>query len=91
MGLINGKPSTGIGTIVQREKTIKVEGKIYKHVIHSTFRIYYQLSGSTYTSGGYDYYTAKGVGIVKMESSFGIAGVQTLFSDLKTLVDFSIR
>lgn len=91
MGLINGQVATGIGRIIQREKTIHVEGRTYQHVIHSTFTIYYQLSGNTLSYGGYDYYTARGVGIVKMESHFGIDGVQTLFTDLKTLVDFSIR
>jgi len=91
MGLINGQPATGIGKIIEREKTIEVEGKIYQHVIHSQFNIYYQLSGNTLSYGGYNYYTARGIGIVKMQSRFGIDGVQTLFSDLKTLVDFSIQ
>lgn len=91
MGVINGDSTTGVGTVVKKDMTLKVEGKTYQHVIHTRFSVYYKIADVTHTSGGYDYYTAKGVGIVKLEANFGIDGIQILYSATKTLVDFSIK
>lgn len=91
MGIINGDATTGLGSIIKKGMTLKVEGKTYQNVIHSRFSVYYKIANVTHTSGGYDYYTAKGVGIVRLEGNFGIDGVQILYSETKTLVDFSIK
>jgi hypothetical protein len=49
MGVINGDSTTGIGTVVKKDMTLRVEGKTYKNVIHTTFSIYYKIADVTHT------------------------------------------
>jgi len=72
-------------TIVQKNLTMIVQGKTYSNVIHSNMLLSYNIFGSIIEFGTYDYFTAKGVGIIKIRSDFGV------FQSCSDLVDHLIK
>jgi hypothetical protein len=68
-GTLNGVPAQMIGKIIAKAITKTVAGKTYKDVIHTKVQLQYALYSSTYeTFGNYDYYIAKGIGIIEIDS-----------------------
>jgi hypothetical protein len=88
-GNANGAAATIVGKIVERGITVVVEGKTYTNVIHTELKMTYDIMGTLMPATDYHFYTAKGVGIVKIHS------LLTLFSAnlpyLNSLVDHQIR
>lgn len=76
-------------TIVERNISITVAGKSYSNVIHTRLVLTYDVYGSSLDAMAYDYFTAKGIGIIKVRSE-GL----TLLSGFKAcsdLIDYSIK
>jgi hypothetical protein len=76
-------------TIVERNISLTVAGKSYSNVIHTRLVLTYDVYGSSLDAMAYDYFTAKGIGIIKVRSE-GL----TLLSGFKAcsdLVDYSIK
>jgi hypothetical protein len=88
-GLLNGFPAQIIGTIVEKDITKAVSGKIYNNVIiHTHLQLQYNTTGSFVTYQDIDYYIAKGVGIVYIvtKNSTNSTGTNTT-----TLTDYTIK
>lgn len=77
-------------TIVEKLSSMTVQGKTYKDVIHTRLDLSYDVFGSELDMGAYDYFTAKGVGIIKIRSGLSFMG-QTLIETSTDLIDYSIK
>jgi hypothetical protein len=54
---------------MERDLTMTVQGRSYKNVIHTRVNLQYEIFGVTTMSYMfYDYYVAKGIGIIKIVS-----------------------
>jgi hypothetical protein len=76
-------------TIIEHNLTMTVAGKSYNNVIHTRLVWTYDIFGTSLDAMMYDYFTAKGVGIIKVRSE-GL----TLISGFKAcsdLIDYSIK
>ncbi len=88
-GTVNGFAARNNGIIMEKNITVDVEGKTYNQVIHTQLELQYNLGGVYQTYATYDYFIAKGVGIIKISSNLEFSG-----SSIKTasnLFDYSIR
>ncbi|TSD63947.1 hypothetical protein FFF34_015380 [Inquilinus sp. KBS0705] len=72
-GLVNGVPGRISGQVVERNVTKIVLGKTYIYVIHTRLSVQYDYShtGEYKEYGSYDYYFAKGVGIIQSNVTLG--------------------
>jgi hypothetical protein len=85
---VNGLPARFIGTMVEKNISRTVAGKNFTNVMHTQLHLEYDIPGLGWTNFAvYDYYVAKGVGIIRVETVSGIAGLRTV-SDL---IDYSIK
>ncbi|HEX6914374.1 MAG TPA: hypothetical protein VF145_03995, partial [Chitinophagaceae bacterium] len=76
-------------TIIEKGITMTVAGKSYSNVIHTRLELIYDVFGTMTPSGSYDYFIAKGVGIIKIRSDIGMFGMT--FQACSDLVDYSIK
>lgn len=76
-------------TIVERNIAMTVAGKSYNNVIHTRLVLTYDVFGTSLDAMMYDYFTAKGVGVIKVRSE----GLSLLsgFKACSDLVDYSIK
>jgi len=75
LGTNGGKQVRWVGTIVEKGVIKQIGNHVFNNVIHTKTDLQYD-SGSGYTSSAvYDYYVAKGVGIIELDAS--VAGVIT--------------
>lgn len=86
----NGFTAFVTTTIVEKLSSMTVAGKTHKSVIHSRLALSYDMLGSIMDMGTYDFFTAKGVGIIKVRSDLSFMG-QTLMKTSSDLVDYSIK
>ena len=70
-GSANGFAATINGKVIARNLTMTVQGATYQNVIHSYIELSYSLIG---VAARYDYYSAKGVGIIAVYSEAGMPG-----------------
>ena len=77
-------------TIVAKNLTITVAGKTYTNVIQTRLDLAYDIFGTVSDYGNYNYFTAKGVGIVKIRSELSLAGVP-VYKTSSDLLDYSIK
>jgi hypothetical protein len=85
----NGFTSYIQTTIIERNITMVVSGKSFSNVIHTRLDLSYNILGSVMDFMTYDYFVAKGVGIIKVRSEG-----QNLLAGFKAcsdLVDYSIK
>jgi hypothetical protein len=85
----NGFTALMSATIMEKNISFTANGKTFPNVIHVQSVLSYDIFGSVIDFATYDYYFAKGVGIVKLRteiSAFGFS--QTSCTDL---VDYSIK
>jgi len=70
LGVNNGKPVRWVGTIVDKNSTRLVNNIAFKDVIHTKVDLQYD-NGSGFVSSGtvYDYYVARGIGIIELNAS----------------------
>jgi hypothetical protein len=88
MAPVNGLAARFIGTIMERNISKTVAGKNFTNVMHTQLNLEYEIPFMGWTNFAvYDYYVAKGVGIIRIETFSAIAGVTTV-SDL---IDYSIK
>ena len=88
MAPVNGLAARFIGTIMERNISKTVAGKNFTNVMHTQLNLEYEIPFMGWTNFAvYDYYIAKGVGIIRIETFSAIAGVTTV-SDL---IDYSIK
>ncbi len=92
MGLVNGLPGRGIGKMIEKNISYTVKGKVYNNVIHDKYTIQYNLLGSFTDFGSYDFYFAKGIGLIYIISSVptSIGGTDGIYSK-QELINYSIK
>ena len=84
-GSVNGIDGRIVGVVKEKGMTIKVKGKEYKNVIHSFLELQYDYYNGWETFAYYDVYTAKGIGIVKIDTRMDAIGITMTFkSELKS-------
>ncbi|WP_146166542.1 hypothetical protein ABZR88_09915 [Mucilaginibacter yixingensis] len=72
-GVINGTQGRFVGTMVERNIAKTVAGKSYSNVMHTQIDLQYNVQGTFQSFGTYDYYIAKGVGVIELDASaFGM-------------------
>jgi hypothetical protein len=92
MGLINGVPAKGTGTIVEKNITYTVAGETYQNVIRTQYVMSYNLMGTFVDFATYDFYFAKGKGIIKVKSVLAdVTGVGSEIIATRNLVDYSVK
>jgi hypothetical protein len=85
-GTINGIPGRVRGKILEKGITMEVLGKKYTGVYHTQAYIEYNLFGNGFENfGTYDYYIAKGVGLIEIDSE--LSG----FSASSKLMEYTIK
>lgn len=87
-GKVNGVPGRLVGKVIEKGVSKTVGGKAFANVIHTQLDLQYDYGlGTGYMSTmTYDYYTAKGVGMIKVETSVG--GVLIGSTDI---IDYAIK
>ncbi|HEY4327046.1 MAG TPA: hypothetical protein VGN20_23875 [Mucilaginibacter sp.] len=85
-GLVDGVPARTVNTIVAKNLTRTIGGKTYTNVIHTEVDFQYDYSGGYSTGFTYDFYLAKGIGVI--ESQFTILG--SLYEE-QFLIDDTIK
>jgi hypothetical protein len=63
-GLIDSQPVRAISTIEQKDETKLFAGKTFNNVIHTEVDIQYDFGSGFVTSYIYDYYLARGIGVL---------------------------
>jgi hypothetical protein len=86
-GTINGFPAQDQGVIVETGISKTVGGNTYTNVIHSQVDLQYDFGSGYTTYATFDYYVAKGVGIISIASNFPSLG----FSEVLNLVSYNIK
>ena len=85
-GTISGFPARTVNTIKEKGITKVVNGKTFTDVIHTQVDLQYNL-GSGFTSTAlYDFYLAKGVGMIETDTS-----VSGNIYEKETITDYSIK
>ena len=81
----NGMTATGTNTTIAKNISMTVLGKNYTEVIHSRLGLSYAVGGMNIDLGSYDFFTAKGVGIIKVRSEVSFMGqvIMTVVQELK--------
>lgn len=85
----NGFPIIMTGKIIERGISVTVNGKTYTNVIHTRLHMAYDILGTITDATDYDFYVAKGVGIVQVRTLLDFLGVT--IPALNYLVDYNIR
>jgi len=90
VGTINGVPARLVGTIAEKNITKTVEGTTFKSVIHTTLQLQYDYGMGFETDAVYDYYIAKGVGLIEADAVVSYNGI-VITTSKATLISFSIK
>lgn len=89
----NGFTASTPGKIMEKGISLTVNGKTYTNVIHTQGNLIYVIPGfGSLNSATYDYYVAKGVGIIRVLSAVGDATITgTTLHSTTDLIDYSIK
>jgi hypothetical protein len=90
-GTGNGFKAFTPGEIIEKGITITVEGKSYKDVTHTRVDLQYEIPGfGVFTFATYDYYVAKNIGIIKVDTKGDDMWASGLASEMN-LIEYSIK
>jgi hypothetical protein len=82
----NGFAATIHTTIEEKGLTVTIAGKTYTNVIHTSMELSYDITGMV---GVYDFYVAKGVGIIRIRFEMDTFGFTT--TTCSDLIDYHIQ
>ena len=82
-------PGTEKGKIVEKDVTVVVAGKTYKKVVHSQLTISYQLPTGSIDASVYNFWFAKGIGLIKSASNADFLGVTA--ASKSELLSYSVK
>lgn len=88
-GHVNGFPASVTTTIMERGINHTVEGKTYKDVIRTRLELHYDITGIMMKVATYDYYVARGVGIVRVRTFIDGAGMN--FTSSSDLLEYQVK
>nr|WP_294792792.1 hypothetical protein [uncultured Mucilaginibacter sp.] len=83
-GTVNSFPAQLVGEVMERGISKVVSGKTFTDVVHTKLLLQYNITGAMETWVTYEFYTAKGVGLIQLDSSslFGFSSSTTISSYL---------
>jgi len=85
-GTLAGSPARIVNTVIEKNISKVVNGVTFSNVIHTHVDLQYNYGAGFATNSTYDYYLAKGVGII--EEDLGSAGST---DETKTLMNYSVK
>lgn len=85
-GTVSGFPARTINTIKEVNITKAVNGKTFTNVIHTQVNLQYNLGSGYQSTALYDFYLAKGVGMIETDTSIGGAAYEK-----ETITDYTIK
>ena len=77
-------------TIIAKDLTMTIAGKTYTNITQTRLDLSYDFFGTVTESGFYNYFTAKGVGIVKIRAEVELGGISVL-QTCSDLTDYHIE
>jgi hypothetical protein len=92
MGTVNGAQVKGTGTIIEKLNTFTVQSVAFSDVIHTRYVLSANLVGTNADVATYDFYFAKGKGIIKIHANItDILGGGNNIVTAQDLVNYSIK
>jgi len=85
-GFVNGIAAQTVNTIVSVNGGKTVNGKTYSNVIHTLVDLQYDFGGGFESAATYDFYFAKGVGLIESDTSSEGASIESA-----TLTGYSVK
>jgi hypothetical protein len=85
-GQIGGVPARTVNTIMEKNITRTLHGKTFSNVIHTQVQLQYNFGSGYQTSVTYDFYLARGVGMIEDD-----ANTLDTFYETETLFDYTIK
>jgi hypothetical protein len=85
-GTVNGVPAQTVNTIKEKNVTKVVNGKTFTNVIHTQVDLQYNLGTGFQSVAIYDFYLAKGVGLIETDTS--VSGSPY---ELQTITNYTIK
>lgn len=86
----NGFTATTQTTMMEKNITVTIAGKTYTNVIHTQMALSYDLGlGGPMDFGTYDFYFAKGIGIIRIRANLGAFGFS--IPSCSDLTDYHIQ
>ena len=85
-GTIAGLPAQTVNTIVEKNVSRTINGKVYTNVIHTRANLQYNTGTGFLTVAVYDIYLAMGIGLVEADSSIGGALYES-----ETIISYTIK
>jgi hypothetical protein len=85
----NGFTAVMTTTIIEKNISVAIGGRTYTNVIHTQTALAYDILGTVMDFGTYDYFFAKGVGIIRVRAQLDAFG--TVLSSCSDLVDYHIN
>lgn len=85
-GVLDGNPVQTINTIKEKNITRTLNGKTFTGVSHTQVQLQYNFGQGFQTSVTYDFYMAKGIGLIENDSN-----TLDTFYETETLFDYTIK
>jgi len=76
-GTVNGAPARIVCTMAEKNISKVVNGKTFNNVIHTTVDLQYDLSNGFETVATYEFFSAKGVGIIEIDTEMDFFGFKS--------------
>jgi len=89
-GTIKGYPAQILGTITEKNISKTVSGISFNYVTHTTLQLQYDVGGGFITLGSFEYYIAKGIGIIEVDASLVIPG-STTTNSVSSVIAYNIK
>jgi len=89
-GTIKGYPAQILGTVTEKNINKTVSGIPFSYVTHTTLQLQYDVGGGFITLGSLEYYIAKGIGIIEIDSQLVIPGSATTNS-VSSVIAYNIK
>jgi len=85
-GFINGVPGRFVGSTIEKDVTKTIGENTFTNVIHTTVNLEFDYGEGFVTTATYDYYVAKGVGMVEVDTSVAGSVVST-----ETITSYDVK
>lgn len=85
-GMIEGKPARTVNTIIGRNMSRTINGMTFSNVSHTQVQLQYDQGSGFQTTVTYDFYLAKGIGLIENDSN-----TLDTFYETETLFDYTIK
>ncbi|HWD88806.1 MAG TPA: hypothetical protein VG367_11810 [Mucilaginibacter sp.] len=85
-GMLGGKPARTVNTIIEKNISRTINGTTFSNVSHTQVQLQYDLGSGFETTVTYDFYLAKGIGLIENDSN-----TLDTFYETETLFNYTIK